>query len=245
MSNILKSFQVNVVDTFTTGQRKVKEEEENSIVQDKILQAKRAANQILSEAEKKAQEITLKAKEDAAKVLEDTYSQAKNIVDAAREEGYSKGYEEGFVKGKEISDTLIQEANEIKKKYLQEREIILSKIEEDVINLVISLSEKIINQKLESDKEAIIPLIIKGIESLNVKESLVISVSKEDYDVVEMSKQRILSMANLIEDIKIRVDSSLTKGGCIVEGSKGNVDVSINTQIEEMKKVLYELLNGE
>ena len=60
-----------------------------------------------------------------------------------------------------------------------------------------------------------------------------------------MSRQRILAMANLVEDIEIRIDSTLSKGGCIIEGSKGNVDVSVGTQIEEMKKLLTTLLNSE
>ncbi len=221
------------------------EEEKEISLNDKIAEAKVLANEIIEKAKREAENIILDASKEAEKVLEDTHSHVKSIFDSANEDGYKKGFQEGYDDGKEKSDALIVEANKIKGNYLKEREEILSNIEKDVICLVMSLCEKILNQKLENDKEAIISIILKGIDSLNVKENLIIKVSKEDYDIVEMSKQRILAMANLIEDIQIRVDSNLSKGGCIIEGSRGIVDVSLDLQIEEMKKLLTTLLNSE
>lgn len=242
MSNIIKSSLIRIVDTPTINSEQDKNEVDLSA---RIAESKVMANEIIEKAKIEAENIILNARQEAEKVLEDTYSHVKNILDDAREEGYKKGFEKGYSEGKEASDVLIEEANNIKKDYLMEREIILSSIEKDVIYMVMSLCQKIINQKLENDKEAIIPIILKGINSLNVKENLLIKVSVEDYDIVEMSKQRILATANLVEDIQVRVDSTLSKGGCIIEGSKGNVDVSIDLQIEEMRKLLTTLLNGE
>lgn len=243
MSNIIKSSQIRIIDTSLVNSTEI--EGRKLGLEDKIVEAKSAANDIIEKAKNEAENIILRASQEAEKVLEDTHSQVKNIFDSAKEDGYKKGLEKGYTEGKKISDKLIEEANEIKKNYLKEREAVLSNIEKDIIYLVISLCEKIINQKLENDKEAIVSIILKGINSLNIKENLIIKVSKEDYDIVEMSKQRILAMANLVEDIEVRVDSTLSKGSCIIEGLKGNVDVSVDLQIEEMKKLLTTLLNSE
>lgn len=243
MSNIFKSSQVRIINPVSSNQIDNKEEEMDTNI--KILEAEKAANDIITNAQNKAESIIKDARLNSERVLEETHSQVKNIYEAAREQGFNEGYEKGYNEGKEISDTLIEEANNIKKDYLKERETILSNIEKDVIHMVISLCESILNQKLDNDREAIIPIILKGINSLNVKENLIIRVSKDDYEIVEMSKQRLLSMANLIEDIDIRIDSTLLRGDCIIEGSKGNVDSSISIQIEEMKKLLITLLNSE
>ncbi|SDZ02746.1 flagellar assembly protein FliH [Proteiniborus ethanoligenes] len=243
MSNIFKSSQIRIINTPSIKHPQGDELQVN--IKDKLAEAEKIADDIISKAKNEAEEIILNARRDSEKVLEETHSQAKSIYDAARDEGFNQGYEKGYIEGKEISDAMIEEANEIKKNYLKERELALSSIENDVIYMVISLCENIINQKLENDKEAILPIILKGINSLNVKENLIIKVSKEDYDIVEMSKQRLLAMANLIEDIEIRIDSTLSRGDCIIEGSKGNVDSSVNLQIEEMRKVLITLLNSE
>lgn len=244
MSNVIKSSQVRIIDTpiINNSEQEKREEDLSAKI---IEESKAIAKEIIGKARVEAESIVVNARQEAENVLEDTHSHVKNVIDDAREEGYKKGFEKGYSEGKEASDALIEEANNIKKDYLKEREIVLSSIEKDVIYMVMSLCEKIVNQKLDNDKEAIIPIILKGINSLNSKENLLIKVSAEDYDTVEMSKQRILATANLVEDIQVRVDSTLSKGGCIIEGSKGNIDTSIDLQIEEMKKLLNTLLNGE
>lgn len=246
LSNIIKSSQIRIIDTpiIKHKEQETKETKETEL-REKIIEVETIAKGIIDDAKKEAEDIILVAKKEAEKVLEETHSNVKNIYDTAREDGYSKGLEEGYAEGKKTSDILIEEANEIKKNYMKEKEIVLSNIEKEVIDLIISICEKILNQKLENDKEVIIPIILKGINSLNVKENLLIKVSKEDFNIVDMSKQRLLAMANLVEDIQIRVDSTLSKGGCIIEGSKGNVEASIDLQIEEMRKILTTLLNGE
>ncbi|SCG83453.1 Flagellar assembly protein fliH [Proteiniborus sp. DW1] len=243
LSSIIKSSQVRIVKK--TESISHEQDIGAEVLADKIAEAKKLANSIVENAKIEAGKIVSKAIKDSEKILEDTHLKVKSICDKARGEGYKAGYDEGYAEGKETSDELIREANEIKKGYLKEREIVLSNIEKDVVNMVITLCEKIINQKIIDDEEAIISVVLKGIDSLNVKENLIIKVSKDDYDIVEMSKQRILAKANLIEDIEVRIDSTLSKGGCIIEGSKGNVDVSVDLQIEEMKKLLTTLLNSE
>lgn len=246
MSNVIKSSLVRIVDTPVYLSKEQDESKELQIdLSKKIAEAEAAASEIIERAKLEAESIIAKAQMDAKKILEDAHINAGNTYETAKKDGYSEGYEKGYSEGKKISDELIKEANEIKKSYLKEREVVLSNIEKDVINMVIHLCEKIINKKLIEDEEAIISLIVKGINSLNVKENIIIKVSKEDYNIVEMSKQRILAMANLIEDIQVCVDSTLTKGGCIIEASQGNVDASIDVQIEEMKKLLTTILNSE
>ncbi len=243
LSSIIKSSQVRIVKKTQPVELK----QDLSVLEqtDKIIEAENLANRIIKNAKTEAENIISSAMKDAEKVLEDTHLHAKKIHDKAREDGYKAGFDKGYAEGKETSDELIMEANKIKREYLKEKEITLSNLEKDVINMIMILCEKIINMKLRDDDETIISVILRGIDSLNVKENLIIKVSKDDYDIVEMSKQRILAMANLIEDIEVRIDSTLSRGGCIIEGSKGNVDVSVDLQIQEMKKLLTTLINSE
>ncbi len=243
LSSIVKSSQVRIVKKIesTQDEQHLKEKE----MLNRIEEAELLANRIIEDSKLEAESIISQARKDAEKVLEETHERAKNICIKANDDGYNSGFEKGYNEGKIISDDLIVEANQIKKDYFKERDTFFSHIEEDIISMIMSICEKIVNQKLIDDEETIISIVLKGINSLNVKEKLIIWVSKYDYDIVEMSKQRIMAMANLVEDIELRIDSTLLKGGCIIEGSKGNVDVSIETQIEEMKKLLTILLNSE
>ncbi len=213
---------------------------------DKIInKGKMKSDSIVKEAKVQAEEIRRKAEEDARILIEDAHKEAKKIIEDSKKRGYEEGYELGYTEGKEESDKLISEANSIKEGYLNERKLVLDTIEKDVIDLIINISEKVINMKLEEDKEAILSMISKGLDGLNISDSLVIRVSKEDYDIVELSKNKVLAMANLVENIDIKIDSSLKKGDCIIESSNGTVDVGFKTQMDNVKKILLETLNSE
>ncbi len=206
-----------------------------------LKEAQEECEEIINEAKEKAKKIVENANIETNKYIQEANSKTAEIIEDARK----TGYEEGYIEGKKIADELIREANIYKKEYLNQKDNILNQTESDIVTLVLNICSKIIGKTIDEDSEAILDIIFKGINSLNARESLTIRVSKEDYDVVEMSKERILAMANLVEDIEIKSDISLKPGGCIIETSKGNVDVSIDTQLKEIKNLLKELLHSE
>lgn len=261
MSSVIKSSNVHIV--FGNNHTKFEEQEEQQKEQESniIREAKEQYDKIVTEATEKAAEIIKNAEIEASKIKDEALSDAKQEAENIKEEsakdgykeghengtkeGYEKGYQEGFDSGKEVADKLIAEANDIKRNYLNEKEKVLGSIEEDVINLTFEICEKILNQKLIEDEEVVTNMVIKGIKSLNTKDSVTIRVSEYDFEKVEQSKEKILTKASLIESIEVKKDINLNKGDCIIESSKGNVDVSLSLQIEEMKSKINDLLDSE
>lgn len=247
MSNVIKSFKVIEKDDNTIF-------EKSDNIED---QATLDVNENYSNIIKKANEEANKIIEDANKIKEnyvnDAYLKSKDIFEEFRtkgfNEGYNHGYDEGYMKGyeegKKESDNLIKEALAIKNDYIEIKENIYQEIEEEVIQLVINICEKVIFKKVEDDKEYIVDLILKGIDSLNATENLTIRVSSEDYDIVKMSKEKILSKASLIRELDIRLDSNMKKGDCVIETVSGSVDMSINDQVEKVKEILNNILTSE
>lgn len=240
LSNIIKSSHVTKIIP-SKSEPIIKKDEKEDIIKEKILEAIKKSDEIATEAENKAKEIIHNAKVESESYIEEAYTKAASIVEEARK----KGYNEGFQEGKMVSDKLIEEANDLKKEYFLQRENLLREVEEDVINLTVNICEKILGDFVEENKEAIISIISKGINSLNAREKMIIRVSSGDFDFVEMSKDRILSMANQVEDIEIKADNTLEPGSCVIETSKGSVDSSLKTQFDEIKDLIQNLLNSE
>lgn len=238
MSSIIKSSYIIQTDKTNIIDQK---EHLDNIKEKMIDDAKKEYDRIIKEAKSKADEMIWNAQVEYENSLEEAYAKSTKII----EDSQKKGYEEGFEIGKNEANKLIQEAIDVKKEYYIQKDNLLLEIEDDVITLVMDICEKVIGKTLADDRETILSIITKGINSLNVKESLVIKVSPSDYDLVEMSKQKILAMANLVEDIKVKPDNTLEVGGCIIETSKGSVDTSVKTQLEEIDTLLKDLLNRE
>lgn len=218
-----------------------------------IQEAEIEYEKIISKAETEYEKIIEGAKEQHESMINAAYDRAREITDESKENGfnegyntgYNNGYEKGYIEGKTVSDKLIKDSLTIKEEYICKRNNLLKDLEEDIIDLVVNIYEKVINEKTEEDSEIIISLVLNGIRNLDLTEKLTIISSKEDYDILQMSKDLILSKASMISELNIRYDISLDKGDCILETSKGNIDVSIKNQLEEVKELLTTILNNE
>ncbi len=259
MSSIIKSFRVIETEPVNLMKDSHREDEkiDGNIIESIIEEAK-------DKAKKEYEKIINDSKEEAVKIIEDAegqkesminsaYIRAKEVLEQSKEEGYSQGYntgyndgyDKGYSEGKNKSDALIKEALEIKNGYLNKKENLLKELEEDIIELVINIYEKVINKKNEEDSEMIISLVLNGINSLDLTDKVTIITSKEDFNILEMAKDEILAKASMISQLDIKYDISLEKGDCILETSKGNIDVSLKNQLDEVKELLTTILNNE
>lgn len=255
MSNIIKSFRVI---------------EGNALVTQKEIEIKpdNFEKEILEKARKKYRDIISKANEEAEKIIDKAYKEYDEKINAAyekaksiyeenkekgyntgfnlgREDGFNDGYKDGYLEGKNEAQKIIEEALAIKKDYIYRKNKLLRESEEELINLVISIYEKVLHKKVEEDQDLIVSLVLSGIENLEIKDKLTIIVSEDSYDTVNKYKDIILAKAPLIDEIDIRVNSDMVKGDCILETSKGNIDVSVDNQLEEIKDLIMSILNNE
>ena len=259
MPNIIKSFRVIQTEPSNNLNHSIQIDEE-------------VKNKLIHEANLECEKIITEANEESKKIIEDSEKQRDLMIESAYErskvifndsnnkgynEGYNTGYEEGYElglsqgydkgynEGKIISEGLIKEALEIKNQYINKKDSLLNELEVDIIELVMSIYEKIINDKVQEESDTIIALVLNGIQNLDITDKLTIIVSKEDFDILEMSKDIILAKASMISELVIRYDISFKKGDCILETSKGNIDVSIQNQLDEVRELLTTILNNE
>ncbi len=254
LSNIIKSSKV--IEKSLVSEKNI--DLENIALKEELLEeARERCDEIISRAEEKAREIIDFAHEEYEERLNQAYEKSKNIFNrfekegyekgfkAGQDEGYKEGYEIGYGEGKSESEVLIKEALEIKDNYIKKRNRMLKELEEDIILLVISIYEKVLYKKVEEDKELIISLVLNGIDNLEISEKLTIIVSSEDFHIVNESKDIILAKASLIDELDIKMNSSMEKGDCILETSRGSVDVSLKNQLKEVKDLLKSILSNE
>lgn len=260
LSNIIKSFRViesDIVDRVDSKDQSQEQEAQDEIIEKLLEEAKVKGEEIISKAEEEANKIIESAHKAYEDRLDIANEKAKKIYQESKDEGYDagyemglekgykEGYEAGYKEGKEEANKLIEEALCIKNEYIKTRSNLLKELEQEIIQLVIAIYEKVIYKKVEEDEELIVSLIANGIDNLEVSEKLTIIVSKEDYEMVNRSKDIILAKASLINDLEIRVNSNMEKGDCILETSKGSVDVSIKDQLKEVKELLISILSDE
>ena len=198
--------------------------------------------EILKENSNKEIEIL---KEDAIKSIEKETEMAKN-------KGYQEGYQNGIINGEEeiIEKTkkMLESIEEIYISLENYYKDLILKNEENLINLSLKLSEKIIKKEIEKDKDIVIYNLNEAIKKITTTKTLTILVNYEDVEVVKNIKDRLLVEISGIEHIEISSSNSIPKGSCKLDTSLGTIDASLNSQLEVIYEKFMEVIpnnNGD
>lgn len=264
MSSIIKYSQVNLLrnedyyskdrffinNTYDMEAHIDPHEEYGNVIDMAKKQAKEIVDDAISEANFIKNSVISDAEEELEKVKMEAYDKGHNLGKSdgqseGYQQGFEQGHEKGFEEGKGEAQSIIEQAEQIKKEHIEEKDRALASMESDVVELVLNITETVLNKKLQEDDEIIVNLVMKGLESLSSREHIRIRVSCDDFDKLKDAKQDILAKVSLIEDIQIDIDSNLEQGDCIIESSKGDIDVSVDTQLKNIEESIKAILDSE
>ncbi len=202
------------------------------------------ARKIIEQAMEEAQIHMNAAKDEAQRIISDGMDHARETQEKARLEGYEDGQQAGFEEGRQIAETLIQEAMDIKAYSVDFYKQLVENAEAEVIDMVLDIASKILNRALSAD-EYILGLIQEAVSKCTYTTMVTLRVSEEDYPYVLSEKNKILVLCQTLDDIEIKIDRSLSKGGCVLETPTGMIDASIETQLNYVRGRFEEMLKSE
>ncbi|MBL7661575.1 hypothetical protein JNK13_02370 [bacterium] len=165
------------------------------------------AQGIIDAAEKRAQEITLRA---------------ENVV----KEAQVKGYQEGFNSGRE-------EALKLSIRLLEESGAVGDALAKKAANLALLIAKKIIGDQAKIDPQVVQDLAVKTLREAVTDSAAQIIVHPEDQKSIE-AISNILKRISGGSPVAILTDQSITRGGCVVRTSFGEVDAQIETLIQNL-----------
>jgi len=193
-----------------------------------------------------AEETKLKTQEDAKNIISDAEKQANEIKESAQKNGYDEGYEKGYYDGlakakSEIEQkfsSLITNLQSIVQSALEEKNKIINSTEDDIIDLSAAIAKKIVNSELSTNKKAIINLVREAIKKLEDKEKIIIYTHPSDLDLIKSHREEFKELVDTIDALHILPDELLEPGECRLESKSEIIDTDINYQLGEIKKKL-------
>jgi flagellar assembly protein FliH len=206
----------------------------------------------LEQLEEAKQELEL-IKQQQVKVLEETEKQIEQqrdnweqeklvLIEQAKQEGYQAGFEEGKAESLIQFTGLIEQANSIILAAKKDYEATLDKSEESMLMLSVKIAEKIMKQKFDENPNLFLPVVKDAIQAIKDQRVLSIYLSPGNYEFVLAQKQELERVLESNAELSILVNEGLQEGSCIIEHPFGKIDASIDTQLSQIKQVLYELV---
>lgn len=198
------------------------------------------ASDAYKEATKRSEEILLQAEEEARRLQEE-----------ARENGYLKGYEAGLLDGtnkayEDHKTELDLQMEEFKtavrttiESITREKDKLLDKYMDDLKRITLTIAEKVIQTSLKSSGEIIKRMIVGAAGKLKKTQWVKIYVSQKDAGMMIQGDVGLLNeLSHISSNIKIIAMDHAEDGSCIIELPEEIIDVSVNTQIENIKGIL-------
>ena len=199
------------------------------------------ARQVKQAAEAEAAKMASDAEEKAAALVTDAEKQVEMITEQARKEGYDQGHADGYESGSAEVQRLIEQLHSIINHAIDKRNEIIEESETQLINLVLLITKKVVKVISENQKNVVINNVIQALRKLKSRGEVVIKVNLED---VKLSSEHVKDFMRMVENVKsvtVVEDSSVDRGGCVIETDFGQIDARISSQLHEIEEKIVEL----
>jgi len=195
---------------------------------------------VLAGARKEAERLIRHAEEEAKRIIGKAKEQEEKILKEAEKRGYKKGYEEGIKAAGAEADRIRQKAFEALAEAEKKREEIIRSSEEEVVELCMAIAAKVVHAHVDVHRETVIKLAREALERLAAAKYYTILVNPDDVELVEQYVDELRRSVSSNSHIHILGDAGISYGGCKVETENGIINATLESQLDEIRKVLSE-----
>lgn len=190
---------------------------------------------IKSQAQKEAQDIVEKAKAEAQDIISNAKVEEKSIFEKSKEDGFKAGHEEGYKAGNEEAQRLVERIHKMIEAVQAKRQEILDNTEQQIVSLVILIVRKVVKIMSENQKSVIMSNVLQALKKVKGSGDVTLRVNLADVKLTTEHIKDFIRQVENIKNISVVEDSSVEKGGCIVETDFGAIDARISSQLNELE----------
>lgn len=151
--------------------------------------------------------------------------------------GEAAGQEQGIARLDPVAEQLARAVADLS----QSRRKLRRDAEQDVVKLALAIGRRIVHRELSMDPEAILGVVKAALEKLEGREVDRVRVHPENADIVRKHVERLGRSKRL----EVVGDPRLDRGAVVFETACGNLDVSVDTQLEEIQRGLVDRLRQQ
>ena len=162
----------------------------------------------------------------------------KKTVREAEETGYAAGYEAGLQQIHFEFDQQKKEMEQMVKAAYDKKEELIQSAEPFLLSLSTAIAKKIVLKELEQSPETLLGMVQSTLKKVQDRGEVVVQVSTEDYQLVMPMVDELEKQLDVNASLKLVPMVDLEVGSGLVHTPSGSYDISINSQLSEMKKQL-------
>jgi flagellar assembly protein FliH len=114
----------------------------------------------------------------------------------------------------------------------------------DMVRLVMAIAEQVIGAEIATRPEFILETLKDALHHCLKADEVQVRIHPDDLSVVTENRPLFLAAVSGLKNIVFEAGPSVARGGCLVESHLGQVDASIESRLEDIRRRLDEHLGG-
>lgn len=176
--------------------------------------------------------------DDLARAVAQASAEADGIRESARAEGYAEGRTAGYNDGVAEIGSAVAALGEALSGVRVLGDEVAGAVERDAIELALALAGKIVAGSLQAKPELVVEVVQGVLRRINGQHEITVLVNPADLETVRSAVDELRAHGNDIGLRDIQADPRVQPGGALARTTEGELDVSVQTQLERAREVI-------
>lgn len=158
------------------------------------------------------------------------------------EEAYARGRREGLDEARQELESATQALAQAVEEISRLRDILAKNSRTDMLRLVMAIAEQVILREVNVAPETVLSIIENALQASVRADQYRVHINPADLELVSKQKPLFLASISGLRNLSVEADQTITRGGCRIESELGDVDATIETQLETIQQALNEAI---
>ncbi|MGE5453678.1 MAG: FliH/SctL family protein [Methylocystaceae bacterium] len=199
--------------------------------------------EILERARGEATVLISNAREEAQIIMADAKQEAEKMKTVALDQGHREGLQIAFRETEEQRKKARNESEQLISSAAKEKIAIVRSAEPDIVQLALSVAEKILVREVKTDPSIILDIVREALKLAGEANNVRVMVNPDDADTVKYFVPQLIEPDQNLGDVVVESDRRIELGGCLVETEKGIVDARLQTRRINVEDAVREVVN--
>ncbi len=161
------------------------------------------------------------------------------------EEAYARGLREGLEQAGQRLESATKALADALDEVSRLREKLAQNSRQDMLRLVMAVAEQVIRTQAAVDSGVVMNIIDNALQSAVRSDRYRVRINPADLAAVNEQKPLFIASVSGLKNLHIEADANISAGGCRVDSELGEVDATLETQLETIRQALTEAMTGQ
>jgi len=179
-------------------------------------------------------------KEVEAKALKEIKEKTFLIEKEAYEKGFEQGEKDGQELGLKRLERVIHQFEGVLVETERQRKALYEVYEKEMLRLVFEVSKRLLRHELQYHEEVILKVLREVFQYVTDRKNIVVHLNPLDYQYLLNHPEQLPFSLDEKSGVSLIEDPSIGRGGCLLDTSFGEMDMTIDSQIEQIASLIWQ-----